>query len=60
VKQSGLPESALKGLADHEDILIMARNAARALVEENHELSGLDLLKTRLEKNDYLGTILGG
>ncbi len=60
VKQSGLPESALKGLADHEEILVMARNAARALIEENLELEGYELLKNRLEKNDYLSTILGG
>ncbi len=60
VKQSGLPESALKGLADHGDILEMARKAAKGLIESNFELQGYELLARKLSRNNYLGAILGG
>jgi len=60
VKQSGLPESALKGLADHEEILNMARKSAEALIEEDAELSEHTVLKQKLEQRDHLSTILGG
>lgn len=60
VKQSGLPESALKGLADHEEILNMSRKAAQHLIDEDPDLSHHQALKYKLEQKDHLSTILGG
>lgn len=51
LRQSGLPESTLQGLVDHEDLLILARNIAKQLIEVNPELDGLDLLKKKLSKS---------
>ncbi len=51
LKQSGVPESALQGLVDHEDLLIESRNVAKQLIEQNPELDGLANLKKKLVKN---------
>lgn len=51
LRQSGLPESTLQGLVDHEDLLVLARNTAKQLIESNPELDGLDLLKKKLAKS---------
>jgi ATP-dependent DNA helicase RecG len=48
LKQSGIPESALQGLVDQEDLLIHSRNAARQLIDINPELDDLDALKKKL------------
>ncbi len=51
LKQSGIPESALQGLVDQEDLLIHSRNAARQLIDANPELENLDTLKKKLSKS---------
>lgn len=60
VKQSGLPETALKGLADNEELLIMARNAAKQIIEADPELSHEELLMKKLQSKNYTENILGG
>ncbi len=51
LKQSGIPESALQGLVDQEDLLIHSRNAARQLIDLNPELENLDSLKKKLTRS---------
>ncbi len=51
LKQSGIPESTLQGLVDHEDLLIQSRNAAKQLIDINPELNDLESLKKKLTKN---------
>lgn len=53
LKQSGVPESALQGLIDQEDILIHARNAAKLVIDSDPELSHEPELKKKLTKSAY-------
>ena len=53
LKQSGIPESALQGLIDQEDVLIHARNAAKSVIDINPDLSNYPLLKKKLLKSAY-------
>ena len=53
LKQSGVPESALQGLIDQEDVLIHARNAAKLVIEEDPELTSHQALKKKLLKSAY-------
>jgi ATP-dependent DNA helicase RecG len=53
LKQSGVPESALQGLIDQEDVLIHARNSAKQVIEEDPDLSNNPDLKKKLLKSAY-------
>ena len=60
LRQSGLPESALQGLADQEELLTVAREAARMLIDENPKLSGLETLQKKLIKSVYSSSFDAG
>ena len=53
LKQSGVPESALQGLIDQEDVLIHARNAAKLVISTDPDLAEHALLKKKLLKSAY-------
>jgi ATP-dependent DNA helicase RecG len=53
LKQSGIPESALQGLLDQEDLLIHARNSAKLTIENDPELKDYPLLKNKLMNSSY-------
>lgn len=59
-RQSGIPSSTLASLNDNEEILYLARNAAKHLIQEKPELEGLDPLKAKLEKSVYSELLSGG
>jgi ATP-dependent DNA helicase RecG len=48
-RQSGLPDLALASLSDDGDMLELARDVARNLLDEDPELSGQPLLRQALE-----------
>lgn len=60
VKQSGLPESAIASLAENEDVLVLARNSAKNLIQEDHELTKHKVLKEKLENSAYSNMFSGG
>lgn len=53
LKQSGVPESALQGLIDQEELLTLARRSADELIKANPDLSKHQILKERLERSAY-------
>jgi ATP-dependent DNA helicase RecG len=53
LKQSGIPESALQGLLDQEDLLIHARNSAKLTIDQDPELKSYPLLKNKLQNSSY-------
>lgn len=53
LKQSGIAESTLQGLIDQEDILVLARKSAQAVIKEDPELTKLPLLQKKLARSAY-------
>jgi ATP-dependent DNA helicase RecG len=53
LKQSGIPENALQGLLDQEDILIRARKSAQTLIKTDPQLQEFPLLKKKLDRSAY-------
>jgi ATP-dependent DNA helicase RecG len=49
LKQSGIPESVLQGISNQDEILEAAREEAKALIEEDPDLSQHKILKERLD-----------
>jgi len=48
LKQSGIPESILQGVCNQEEILEAARQEAKELIDQDHELNDYPELKKRL------------
>lgn len=61
-RQSGLPDFALASLADHEEMLMMARKCARELIAEDpsFEKDEHNGLKQKLKKTAYKVVLSGG
>ena len=53
LKQSGVPENALQGLLNQEDILQLARKSAQSLINIDPDLSTYPLLKKKLDQSSY-------
>lgn len=53
LKQSGVPENALQGLLNQEDILQLARKSAQSLIKIDPDLSTYPLLKKKLDQSSY-------
>jgi ATP-dependent DNA helicase RecG len=53
LKQSGVPENALQGLLNQEDILQLARKSAVTIIKTDPELSSYPLLKKKLDQSAY-------
>lgn len=61
-RQSGIPDFALAGIVEHEEVLHLARNAAKNLIALDPDLESekVKLLKKKLELSSYAALLTAG